>query len=295
MENLPKDSLSVALAIYNGEKFLPQLLASLQEQTVKPLELVVMDDCSSDNSLNIIKAFPLPFEKKIFKSEKNEGPVSTFKKLAGLCEGDFIAFCDQDDIWLPEKLELALTAIKRIPNNIPAVVFSDLSVIDESGDVIQASYWKQRAVRPDKFLFHDILFANIITGCTTMINKAMANELSKMPTDVMMHDHWIALIGYSFGKYSFINQPTVLFRSHQNNVTNKNKITTWQVFKSDFKNGATYLQKNIKQAVEFKKLYAFKLNTKQIRVLNRFIDIERKPFFYKRFKRDIRSLTRRFR
>src|SRR4051794_38642709 len=153
------DTVSVALATYNGEKYLTQLLTSLQAQTIQPFELVVLDDCSSDDSVKIVKEFPLTFEKKIFVNEKNEGPVSTFKKLTELCSGNFIAFCDQDDIWLPNKIALTLAQIKKINNAIPAIVFTNLSVIDEEDKLLQKSYWYQRSVWPDKFLFEDILFA----------------------------------------------------------------------------------------------------------------------------------------
>src|SRR2546423_5587726 len=175
------DTVSVALAVYNGEKYLPELLSSLQAQTAKPHELVVLDDCSTDNSIEIINAFPLSFEKKVFSNERNMGPVYTFKKLVGLSRGSFIAFCDQDDVWVPEKLERSLSEIQKMNNNIPGIIFTDLSVIDEKGKLLQKSYWRGRSVHPCKFSFADILFANNITGCTTLVNKQMANELSKMP------------------------------------------------------------------------------------------------------------------
>src|SRR3954452_20549451 len=95
-------SISIALAVYNGEKYLEELLKSLEKQTLEPCELVVIDDCSSDASLEIINDFQFSFEKKIFSNKENRGPVYTFKRLASLCQGDFIAFCDQDDIWLPK-------------------------------------------------------------------------------------------------------------------------------------------------------------------------------------------------
>jgi glycosyltransferase involved in cell wall biosynthesis len=287
------DKISIALATYNGEKYLYQLLTSLQAQTLKPFELVVIDDCSSDNSVKIVNDYSFSFGKKIFVNEKNMGPVYTFKKLAGLCKGDFIAFCDQDDVWISNKLELMFTEIKKLDQNVPAVVFSDLSVIDEEGKLIQQSYWQQRTVQPDKFSFQDILFANIITGCTTLINTAMANELSKMPLNVMMHDHWIALIAFSFGTHSFIEAPTVLFRSHNSSVTNKEKTTTINVFLNDLKLRKQYLCGNINQAIEFKNLYSQNLDGRDANVLDKFIALQTKPFFYKRFMRDKRSLLRR--
>ncbi|MGI8952516.1 MAG: glycosyltransferase family 2 protein [Chitinophagaceae bacterium] len=288
------NSVSVALAVYNGEKYLPQQLASLQSQTLKPCELVVLDDCSTDRSVEIINAFQFPFDKKNFSNEKNMGPVYTFKKLAALCQGNFIAFCDQDDIWLPTKLELSLCAIKKFDNNIPAVVFSDLSIINEHDTLVQNSFWKQMAIKPNLFSLTDILFGNIITGCTALINRAMAIELSKMPLNIMMHDHWIALIAYSFGKYFYIQEPTVLYRMHHQSVTSKEKHSLFKVFSNDFKNKSIYLEENIQQATEFKKMYLSKLKKENIKQLNEFINLKQKPFLQKRLSRYRRSLMRKF-
>jgi glycosyltransferase involved in cell wall biosynthesis len=291
--NSNNDKVSIALAVYNGEKYLPQLLASLQSQTTKPYELVVLDDCSNDRSLEIIKAFPLSFEKRILSNEKNMGPVYTFKKLAQLCRGNFIAFCDQDDIWLPQKIELSLFEIKGIDTNIPAIVFSDLSVIDEEGNLLHHSFWKLRSTKPENFSIVDILFGNIVTGCASIINKAMAIEFEKMPLYVMMYDHWGALIGYSFGRYSFIREPLILYRAHGSNVTDKHKASFVKNFISEFKNGEAYLQKNIQQAIEFKKIYSSQLNEKDLKELSSFIALEHRSFFYKRLARDKTSFVRR--
>jgi glycosyltransferase involved in cell wall biosynthesis len=292
--NNNENSVSIALAVYNGEKFLPSLLSSLQSQTLQPVELVVVDDYSTDDSINIINKFSLPFEKKVFLNERNMGPIYTFKRLTGLCKGNFISFCDQDDIWLPEKLALTIAVIKKIEGHTAGLAFTDLSVIDEEGSLIHESYWKVRSVMPEKFSFSDMLFGNIITGCTAMINRKMADEIvKKMPLNVMMHDHWIALIAYSFGKYSFIDKPTVLFRSHQNSVTNKEKTTSLAVLINDFKKGNNYLQENIEQAIEFKNRYYNYLSKQDANKLDDFIDLQKRPFFYKRFMRDKRSLLRR--
>lgn len=287
------ESVSVALAVYNGSKFLQEQLASLENQIKKPCELIIVDDCSSDNSVEIVNTFSSSFDKKIYLNNRNGGPVFTFKKLAGLCSGNFIAFCDQDDIWLPQKLALSLAEIKRFNNNVPAIVYTDMSVIDDEGNLLQQSYFKQRKIRPHKLFFTDILYGNIITGCTALINKAMAAELEKMPLNIMMHDWWMALIAFSFGKNYFINQPTVLYRSHGNSVTKKDKMTYFTVLQDDYKKGKAYLKEHIEQATEFKNVYASRLSRKDMQSLDRFIALKNKPFFYKRLTRDKRSLIRR--
>jgi glycosyltransferase involved in cell wall biosynthesis len=287
------DFVSIALAVYNGEKYLSQLLASLEQQTIKPFELVVLDDCSSDNSIKIIREFPLSFTKRIYSNEKNQGPVFTFRKLAQLCKGEFIAFCDQDDIWLPQKIELSLSSIKKLETDLAAIVFSDLRVIDEEGKLLHNSFFKLRSTKPGKFSLADILFGNIVTGCASIINRAMASELARMPLNAMMYDHWAALIGYSFGKHSFINEPLILYRAHGTNVTDKHKASFVKNFINELKNKPAYLQKNIQQATEFRNLYADQLNAKNLKTFDSFIALKQRPFFYKRFMRDKRSLLRR--
>lgn len=286
-------SISVALAVYNGEKFLPELLTSLESQTLKPGELIVVDDCSSDNSIKIIEKFVSSFPKKIFRNEKNSGAVESFRKAVSLCSGEYIALCDQDDIWLPSKLLLAEEKIKKLDANKPAVVFTDLTVINERGEIVAPSFWKLRSSNPKNFSLKNILFGNIITGCTTLFNKPMAEALSKMPANVMMHDHWLALIAYSFGTYGVICEPTVLFRSHTTNVTDKSNASFINNFIASFKNEEDYLGENIEQAIAFKEIYRDKLNAKDSKTLDAFISLKNKNFLRKRWVRDRTSLLRR--
>jgi len=253
----------------------------------------VLDDASKDASLEIMKSFPFSFTKKIFSNEMNRGPVYTFKKLSALCNGDFIAFCDQDDIWLPEKLELSLEKMMKMRSDIPAIVFSDLSIIDANGKLLQNSFWKQMQIQPNKFTLTDILFGNIVTGCTALINKGMAEELFKMPLDIMMYDHWMALIAYSFGEYDFINKPTVKYRAHSNTVTNKSKLPFLNIFLNDLEQKEFYLHENINQAIKFKDIYSSILTADQRKELDQFINLQHKNFFQKRFLKYRRSFFRK--
>jgi len=108
--------ISIAMATYNGEKHLREQLASIASQTYLPLELVVCDDGSTDETLSILHEFSTvaPFECRIFRNEKTLGFAENFLRSASHCKGNWIAFCDQDDVWLPTKLE---DAYKEIINN----------------------------------------------------------------------------------------------------------------------------------------------------------------------------------
>jgi rhamnosyltransferase len=166
-------------------------------------------------------------------------------------------------------------------------------MINEKGELMQDSFWKEMAIKPNKFSLTDILFGNIITGCTTLINRSMTKELLRMPLNVMMYDHWIALIAYTFGSYFFIEEPTVLFRTHSQNVTGKEKYPVLKVFLDDFKNHSLYLSENIQQAIEFKTLYSDYLKREDLKKLEEFIDLREKSFVQKRFMRYYRSLLRK--
>ena len=109
--------ISVAMCTYNGEKYLHQQLASIAQQTRLPEEMVVCDDCSSDSTPEIIEEFArtVPFPVRFFRNPQNLGSTKNFEKAIGLCTGDMIALCDQDDIWMPEKLARQAEMMERDP------------------------------------------------------------------------------------------------------------------------------------------------------------------------------------
>ena len=104
--------VSVVLATYNGERFLKQQLDSVINQTYPNLEIIVVDDGSSDNTINILNEYAIRYRNvSVFKNEKNLGFVKNFDKACGLASGEFIALCDQDDYWLPDKIKRCVEAI----------------------------------------------------------------------------------------------------------------------------------------------------------------------------------------
>jgi glycosyltransferase involved in cell wall biosynthesis len=115
---MARPSISVALATYNGEKFLQEQLESLSRQALQPAELVVRDDCSCDGTIQILEAFAAiaPFPVRITVNEQNRGPIETFLEVASQCSGEWIAYCDQDDVWLEGKLERIEDVVARVPD-----------------------------------------------------------------------------------------------------------------------------------------------------------------------------------
>ena len=273
-----KQRISVAMAVYNGEAYLKQQLDSLLQQQYPATEIIILDDCSTDDSANIIQQFVSPnIPIHYYKNEVNKGPLYTFRKLVSYCTGDYIAFCDQDDIWLPNKLDICMQQMQLLPTQLPAVVFTDLSLINNNNQIIQASFWKYYGIYPQQTSFANVLFNNVITGCSTLINKAMAQEINRMPDEAILHDHWIALIAYSFGQFYSLDTPTVLYRAHNNSVTQKAKLSLQSRFFNTVKSNPDFL-KHIQQARAFKQLYNNRLKPQQQQTLRYFTGLARIPF-----------------
>ena len=279
-------NISVALAVYNGEPYLYKQLESIVRQELLPIEIIIVDDGSSDNSENIIRSFDFGSIKcKYYKNDINLGPIANFKKAIGLCAGDFIALCDQDDIWLPVKLKRSYEAMATKDQSKPVVCFSDVSLIESDDTLIAHSIYDDMwQIKPENYPFKLILIDNVVIGCTALINRKMQTALSKMPTGgILMHDHWAALIGYSFGEYSFIKEPLMLYRSHPASVTQK--YTTAGLLtriKNEVRKSAIYMDGNFKQGKLFKQVHYNDLSTHDKKVLDRFLEICKWPFVFKR-------------
>ena len=189
--------ISVAIATYNGSKFLEEQLNSILNQTIVPREIIVVDDCSTDNTIQIIHKF----QKKhtniyLYVNDTNCGPIQTFKNAILKCNYDFISLCDQDDIWELNKLQRCYEELLIINvDNKPCMVFSDLKMIDVFGNEMEPSFWGVQGYNPRKFNLKQLLIGNIVTGCSIMIYRTVREGFSRMAVDnIMMRDHWIAVI-----------------------------------------------------------------------------------------------------
>ncbi|MCB0508744.1 MAG: glycosyltransferase family 2 protein [Bacteroidetes bacterium] len=221
-------SVQILLATYNGEKFLRQQLDSLFQQTYSDFQVLIRDDGSTDQTLAIIQEYQAKNPGKIIfiKDEnKNVGATQNFGILMQHANADYIFFCDQDDVWLPQKIELSLQTIKKLEEDttIPCMVYSDMKLMDENGNITQNSTWKQLKLHPKFFTLNRLLVQNIPHGCAIAINKKMLALARPLPKQAILHDHWIALLAASIGKHKAIETPLVLLRNHAQNVTRKQK------------------------------------------------------------------------
>lgn len=282
-----EQSCSVALCTYNGEKYLEELLGSILSQTVPPDEIIIVDDCSSDRTVSIIKNFAEKFPQiKLHLQSTNLGPISAFQLAISLTSMPYVFLADQDDIWSPRKIELMLSSGIEDHSDLPFLAFSDLEAIDEKGNLISTSFWKMAGLYPHQTTFKSLLFGNVVTGCAAMINAKMKEYLSTIPQGVLMHDHWMALIAYGFGQAVYIDEPLVKYRIHAASVTRKSPASLLWRMRQQFTHLTTayfhFLKKEITQAEVFKSKFYDLLSDVRKAEIDQFVRLRIKSFAKKK-------------
>ena len=293
-------AISIALCTYNGEKFLKEQLDSILQQTLLPDELVVCDDRSSDGTLDILREFEksAPFAVRIFHNETNLGPINNFAKAISLCQGDWISLCDQDDLWLPNKLELLGRKMVQLETSLgkhtPILIHTDAVVTDRNLKEIGKSLWEFQCTYPEKgHELSKLLNQSLVTGCTTLVNRALCSKALPLPENaLMMHDWWFTLVASAFGRIESIPEPTILYRQHGANDTGAKKWGILKAFQSllDIKNRDYILKTNKEvskrirsQALAFLTVYEKDLSDWQKRAISAFIDLPNRSYFERKY------------
>jgi len=288
-------NVSVILTTFNGSKYINRQIDSILNQTVLPDEIIICDDSSTDETVFILNTYINNGRIKLFVNEKRLGVVENFKKAAKLAqEGNWLIFADQDDIWVPQKLNRLTDEMKLIDDDItPSLVYSDLTVIDKDDTTISASFWNKQKIKPEKINLATLLYGNVVTGCTMIINFSMAKEFFCMDNDKYLHDEWLSLIAYSFGKAKFLREKLVLYRQHESNVTFSEAYKTFKFveqIKEDFNylsGKKKFLPHQFDLAKAFLLKYQDKLNVEQINTIENFIKQEHRNYLVQRINRRI--------
>ena len=219
--------LSVALCTYNGARYLSEQLESIAAQSLLPDELIISDDGSGDATLDIANGFArkAPFAVRIMAHGQPLGVRQNFAAVAGTCQGNYVAFSDQDDVWLPDKLARTIAVMREteaVYPHAPILVHSDLCVVDEKLNVISPSMMAAQGLSPEGGL--EILLAqNFVTGCTMVANRQLLQVALPFPTTIVMHDWWLALIAAALGHIGFLPEPTIYYRQHGDNSVGAKK------------------------------------------------------------------------
>lgn len=244
--DFPKNlSTSVALCTYNGGRFLRRQLESISAQTLAPQEVIVGDDGSTDDTLEIVArwAEEVSFPVKILKNEKNLGYAKNFENVISHCTGDVVFLSDQDDVWHPERIARTTQIFAEKPE--VGAVFCNANLIDENESPIGMdliTYTKPwHCLREPGWLFPEAAAEEIaIFGCAAAIRKTLAETLFPMP-DAWGHDVWI----YGFSRYlaevEVLAEPLFDYRLHGKNVSMKLGTDAYETWRKAYFREAVYL------------------------------------------------------
>lgn len=260
-------AVEVLLSTYNGALYLSEQIDSILAQTYRDWRLTIRDDGSTDDTVGIIKRYRALYPDKITlvtDTEGRLGPCQSFARLLGLSTAPYAMFCDQDDVWLPEKTELTLKEMKRLEESSkgsPVLIHTDMKVVDRNLKVIAKSFWKYQHLDPGMRGTGNLLIMNNATGCTMMINNKLREISLPIPGEAILHDWWINLVASAFGKIGYIDFPALLYRQHGENEAGASSYPfnylTARVVALD--NASNLMRRIVRQAQAFFSAYGSKL------------------------------------
>lgn len=272
------ETVDIILSSYNGERYIKEQITSILGNTWKEWRLWVCDDGSKDGTREIVKELEEQYPDKIFwrPNETNKGAAISFLDGARKASADYVMFCDQDDYWLPDKIEVTVRVMKeaeeKYGKTVPLTVFTDANVVDQNLNLMQESFHKSSKLNTDNLDLPHMLMENKMMGCTMLLNRALLDKLKKFPKKVRMHDWWAGIVAAAYGKILYLDKPTMLYRQHTNNVVGSTefsketvvqKASTWQKQKQalvDTQNQAA----NLYQLVQNDKECSLSEETKQM-------------------------------
>ncbi|MEJ7589787.1 MAG: glycosyltransferase family 2 protein, partial [Ferruginibacter sp.] len=221
-----KTFVSIALATYNGEAFLAAQLDSILSQTYSHFEIIIIDDGSTDNTGNVLNEYRLKDDRiSIFYNEENIGYRDTFYKALLHCKGEYVFFCDQDDIWVSSKIETLLSAIGE---NL--LVFSDSALVDQQGIPLDVKLSDTVIMlQPgEPLLNRGFIIGNCVWGHSIMFHQDLL-KYTTLEKNTHAHDWWFAVVASHLNKIKYC--PVVLnyYRQHEKNLTRAIPVKTGKV------------------------------------------------------------------
>ena len=200
--------VSVAMAVYNGGKYLNEQMGSIINQLTEDDELVVSDNMSTDDSREIILSYAKTYPNIRVVECSEQGIVANFENAIQQCVGDYIFLADQDDVWKENKIQRVLQEFEQTGADL---VLHDCEYVDEHLDPLHKTLFKDRKAKPG---FSRNLWYNAYQGCCMAFRKELVPLICPMPRDIAMHDQWIGLLTEKAGTVSFLQESLLLYRKH---------------------------------------------------------------------------------
>ena len=224
--------LDILMPTYNGERYIRVLLDSLFAQTYTNWHLYVRDDHSKDATVSIVQEYAEKHPRKVTLVEDGKGNLGVnknFSALLGVSTAEYACFCDQDDQWMPDKLEVSVNAmqhLEKMQHGKPSLVYSNLRLVDGDLKLIHESLWEHDKLNPNYTDLSKLLVQNQINGNVMIMNKALVKLVYPVPDPALWFDHWVSLIAAAAGKIEYINRTTINYRLHGfNSSRGDNRVT----------------------------------------------------------------------
>lgn len=229
-----KPLVSILFNCYNGEKYIVEQLKSIYSQTYSNWELIIYDDCSTDNTLKLVQRIINDDPRvKIVKNNKNLGLLESFRRGMKLVKGDYICLADNDNYWLSTRLEKEVDYLNQHPKEL--MVFHDSFISNQNLGItsnsftksLNGKFWSISSFNTNDLSLENLLDNNQVTGISIMFRNCLNKSVIQIPDDEM-HDGWIAKLSASNGKIGYISEPLIIYRQHQSNyvgtLKNSNKF-----------------------------------------------------------------------
>ncbi|WP_268624010.1 glycosyltransferase family 2 protein [Paenibacillus alvei] len=274
-----RDKVQILVSTYNGEKYLREQLDSLLNQTHSHFFITIRDDGSSDRTTTIVQNYVDANPNKIEAFyEQNVGVIASFFKLLLNYvheDTDYICFCDQDDVWMSDKLERGIRSLGSHPFDVPLLYLTPTQMVDENLQLL--NIWPPVPKQGPSFF--NAIIENIAVGATIMLNRPAINlMISNVPSheSIVMHDWWAYIVVSAFGQVIYDGKPSIYYRQHQGNVVGGQKgfidtlIRKWKNYSEHCKE-----KKYWTQAKEFERCWGEHLSTELGSELQRFLALDR--------------------
>lgn len=252
------ETVQILMSTYNGEKYLRTQLDSILNQTYPSIDILIRDDGSTDGTLSILKAYAEAYPNIKYYEGMNKGAVQSFLELLRKSDASakYFAFADQDDVWLPQKIDRAVRLLEKEKSNKPVLYCSDVYITDERLNIIKKD---DKNPRPS---FGNALVQNICTGCTAVMNQALRDIINHTaPVNIVMHDWWFYLSASLYGKVIYDEAASMYYRQHGHNEwgakTGRMDVLKYRIKQLTKKRGYIYRQnEELRKAytqIDFKK------------------------------------------
>ena len=215
----------VVMATWNGADHLDQQFASILGQSCLPVRVLVADDGSSDATLTLVEAWQrrssVPVELLPARPQRL-GSCASFERLLAASRAPYVMPADQDDIWDTDKAVRLLTAMGELERHwgsaTPLLVHGDLRLIDHQERPLAPSFHRFQGLQPQRSTWLAIALQNVVTGCSSLVNRACIAQALPFPPEAVLHDWWLALVAARQGHIAFLPEACVSYRQHGANA-----------------------------------------------------------------------------